>query len=252
MLPSAHAAPAAPAVSIEMVARREAVAAATGWTMHDDGLLARACTHLSLLGAQAGTRRNADSNERLEFLGDALLGGAICDLLYCQYPDDDEGKLTRLKSRLVSRTVLARVIESAGLLPHCRIGSQMGGDPSAWPDSLKANLMEAVLAAIHLDGGWLALRSAVERLWTGLLTDPESAEKDIRQRVQEECHRRFGRRPDYLTERSGGSDHQPEFTATAAIAGFTATGTGQGRRKAEAAAATALLKQLEAVVEEKP
>jgi ribonuclease-3 len=228
-----------------IAARRAAVAAATGHTMGDDALLAQAATHLSLLGAQAGVRRNREANERLEFLGDAVLGAAIVHLLYRRLPDMDEGWLTRLKSRLVSREQLARVIEAAGLLPHCRVGAQMGADPATWPDSLKANLMEAILGAIFLDGGWPALSTAVDRLWSDRIEAPEMAVQDVRQRLQEVCHRLHGALPTYAAERSGGTDHQPEFTATVAIAGQSATGTGIGRRRAESAAAAALLAMLE-------
>ena len=220
--------------------RLEAVAQSLGHRFQDPALLAQACTHASRCGAQVNANANLkrrDANERMEFLGDALLGGALCLILYRRFPEADEGPLSRLKSSLVSRQVLARSIEDTGLLPLCSVGTQMG---SAWPDSVKANLCEAILAAIFLDGGWEALCTAVQRLLASRIDDPESGSEDARMRLQTWCLEHHKRLPDYSCERSGGSDHEPEFTATAAIADFKAEGRGSSRRRAEAAAATAL------------
>jgi ribonuclease-3 len=217
----------------------EAVARVLGHHFQDSALLTQACTHASRCGAQvthAQKRRKA--NERLEFLGDALLGGALCLLLYRRFPEADEGPLSRLKSRLVSRQVLALAIEESGLLPYCSVGSQMG---NAWPDSVKANLCEAMLAAIFLDGGWEALVTAVERLLASRIHDPEATAEDARMRLQAWCLEQHKRLPDYTCDRCGGTDHEPEFLATASIADQSAKGKGTSRRRAEAAAAEALM-----------
>jgi ribonuclease III len=227
------------------LARVAAVEAATGIRCSADRLRL-ACTHASFLGAQAGDRRIASCNERLEFLGDAVLGGAVCALLFERVGDRDEGHLTRLKSHLVSRAHLAQVADGLGILAFCRVGAQMGPEPAAWPASLKANLAEAILGAIFLDAGWAGLAAAVDRLWTAAITDPQTAVQDVRQRLQELCHRRFGVRPDYATVRDGGTEHAPIFTSTATIAEHAASGSGLGRRRAEAAAAEALLALLAA------
>jgi ribonuclease-3 len=224
------------------VSRQELVARELGHAFHDGDLLLQACTHASRCGAQAASAdKRQTANERLEFLGDALLGGALSLLLYRRFPDADEGQLSRLKARLVSRENLARASERIGLLDHCLVGAQMG---RPWPDSVKANLMESVLAAIHLDGGWEALATAVERLLAAQCDDPASGQEDTRMRLQAWCLERHRRLPDYTCQRSGGTDHEPEFTATAAIAGAIANGRGSSRRRAEAAAAAALLKVL--------
>jgi ribonuclease-3 len=219
--------------------RREAVAQTLGYRFRDTALLTQACTHTSRCGAQASAAvKRRDANERLEFLGDALLGGALCLLLFQRFPDADEGPLSRLKSRLVSRHTLARAIEDTPLLPLCSVGSQMG---STWPDSIKANLCEGILAAIYLEGGWDALVTAVERLLGSRIEDPDSGAEDARMRLQTWCLEFHKRLPTYTCERSGGSDHEPEFTATATIADHSASGTGSSRRRAEAAAADALM-----------
>jgi ribonuclease-3 len=191
----------------------------------------RACTHSSHPG------RGPHSNERFEFLGDALLGAALALLIHERFPAADEGRLSRLKSHLVSRATLARAGEASGILPHCLVGAQMGG---AWPDSVKANLVEALLAAIHLDGGWEALVAAVAGLLGGRIEDPDAGREDARMRLQVWCLEHHQRLPEYRSARAGGSDHQPEFSATANIAGRSAEGRGSSRRRAEAAAADAL------------
>lgn len=222
--------------------RHLAVAAALGHSFADRELLARACTHASRCGAQANAAdKLRDANERLEFLGDALLGAATALLLYRRLPDADEGVLSRHKSRLVSRATLARAIEQLDLLRFCAVGANMG---RSWPDSVKANLMEALLGAIYEDGGWPALATAVERTLAAFLDDPEVGALDERMRLQAWCLQYHRCLPLYHSERSGGSDHEPLFAAEASIAGCRASGTGSSRRRAEAAAAAALLARL--------
>ncbi len=210
-----------------------------GHAMADEALLRQACTHTSRCGAQASPAdKRREANERMEFLGDALLGAALCAALYRRFPDADEGQLSRLKATLASRTTLARAIEETGILPHCQVGSMMS---EPWPDSVKANFMEGVLCAIFLDGGWPALFTAVERLYDSRLLDPSAGVEEGRMRLQAWCLEHHKRLPAYACMRSGGSDHEPEFQATASIASWSASGSGSSRRRAEAAAALALL-----------
>lgn len=222
--------------------RTGAVAATLGYRVRDQRLLSRAFTHASRCGAQATlAEKLRDANERLEFLGDAVLGAAIAQLLFERFPEADEGQLSRLRSTLASRATLARAIEAIGLLPHCLVGAQMGPRFEMWPDSVKANLMESILAAVHLDGGWDPLRVAVALLLGPWIDDPEAGRRDARMRLQEWSLEHHKRLPDYTCERSGGTDHQPEFSATVGVAGRTAAGRGTSRRRAEAAAAEAFL-----------
>jgi ribonuclease-3 len=223
--------------------RDECVADRLGYRMRDSELLQRACTHTSRCGAQATPAdKRRQANERLEFLGDALLGGALCQLLLASFPDADEGELSRMKAHLVSRATLARVIEETGLLAHCLVGSQMA---QPWPDSVKANLMESILAAIHLDGGWDALVGAVDRLLRPHFADPLAHSEDARMRLQAWCLEHHKRLPVYTHERSGGNDHSPEFAASVAIGEARGHGRGTSRRRAEGAAAADLMRQLE-------
>ena len=222
--------------------RLDALERAFGHRFADHALLTRALTHASRIpaGAEAAARLR-DSNERLEFLGDALLGAALADHLCRLHPDADEGQLSRLKSNFASRATLARAIERLELLPLCLVGPQMGGDPQRWPDSVKANLIEALFAAVFLDGGWPALAEAVRRTLGERLTDPAAGTTDARMRLQEWCLANHHRLPDYTSERKGGSDHNPVWTATVAIGDHRADGTGVSRRRAEAVAAENLI-----------
>lgn len=220
----------------------EAVRAALGHAIGDARLLGQALTHASRCGAQASqARKRREANERLEFLGDAMLGAALAQGLYERHPDSDEGHLSLLRSSLASRAALARAIDATGLLAHARVGAQVGDDIARWPDSVKANLAESVLAAIWLDGGWAPLRAAVERLLSSVLDDPETGRQDARMRLQEWSLERDRRLPSYVCARCGGSDHEPEFEATVTVGERSATGRGTSRRRAEAAAADALL-----------
>lgn len=215
-----------------------------GHAFADPELLLRACTHASRIAphAAAAVRREA-SNERLEFLGDAILGAVVAWELHRRHPQADEGWLTRAKSMLVARATLAQICERIGLLAHAVLGSQVGG---AVPDSVKANLLEAVIGAIFLDGGWPAAAAAVARLYEGGFEAAGLGAADPRMALQELSLARGSGLPQYRCERSGGSDHAPQFTASVTVAGISAEGSGPSRKKAEAAAAQALLARLQA------
>jgi len=222
------------------------VAGTLGHRFAERGLLVRACTHSSHPGlaaavATTGAAPGKSTNERFEFLGDALLGAALALLIHERFPEADEGRLSRMKSHLVSRATLARAGDAAGIIARCFVGAQMG---SQWPDSVKANLVEALLAAIYFDGGWPALVEAVRRLLANRIEDPDAAREDERMQLQVWCLEHHQRLPEYTSARDGGTDHQPEFSAIATIGGQSAEGRGSSRRRAEAAAAGNLIAKL--------
>lgn len=209
----------------------------------DHGLLALALTHAGSLGSMTPPEvRVRESNERLEYLGDALLGAAVAEALYLRLPQASEKTLSQIRSRLVSRELLAQAFDAGGLGPCCRLSPPTR---LQMPVSVRANLMEALLAAVFLDAGWPALVRAVERCVMPL-QDEAMAEDGHRQRLQTLSQQRDGRLPEYRCEQTGGSAHEPVFTATVTVGGECASGSGGSRRRAESAAAAALLARLAA------
>jgi ribonuclease-3 len=136
---------------------RLAAEAAVGHTFSDERLLEQALTHASLADARSR------SNERLEFLGDAVLGMVVCEHLHERYPELLEGELTKVKSLLVSRRMCAEYAISAGLLPLLAVGKGMSIGAGSLPPSVAAAVFEAMVAAVHIDGGIGAASSFIMR-----------------------------------------------------------------------------------------
>src|SRR5215475_11381461 len=122
-----------------------------GYEFRDKSLLGAALTHAS------GAQHRLASNERLEFLGDAILGAVVCELLYTQYPDYLEGDLTKVKSVVVSRQTCAKISEALGMQEFLVLGKGMTTHPTV-PPSVLADVFESLVAAIYLDGGHEAAR----------------------------------------------------------------------------------------------
>jgi ribonuclease III len=207
-----------------------------GYRFEDETLLTRALTHRSV---------GARHNERLEFLGDALLGMVVADYLFATYPDADEGQLTRTRATLVNRDSLAAVARGLELgdLLHLGEGELKSG---GWRrESILANAVEALLGAIYLDGGMEACRSAVLRLLESRLADidPDSTSKDAKTELQEFLQSRRRSLPEYKTMDISGPSHQQIFTVSCLVDSLSdpVVANGPTRRKAEQAAARATL-----------
>ena len=156
----------------ESAAALAALEGALGHVFADRGLLRRCLTHSSL------ARTPLESNERLEFLGDAILGAAVCERLFDRFAHLPEGELTKRKSGLVSRRHCALLADRVGLEPLIRTGKGLAGAqratgrPGRVPRSVLSNAFEAVLAGVYLDGGWDAARACVNRLLDAAEADP--------------------------------------------------------------------------------
>lgn len=203
----------------------------------DEALWAEALTHGS-----TGAGRTYD---RLEFLGDRVLGLCIAEALLEAYPDAAEGALAPRFNALVRRETLAEVAAEIGLGEHLRLGrseSLSGGRRKA---AILADATEAVIAALYLDGGMQAARAFIGARWRDRLHDLTSAPTDAKTRVQEWAQARGLAPPAYrLLERSG-PDHAPVFTVAAELAtGERASGQAGSKKLAEQEAATALLEKL--------
>lgn len=200
---------------------------------------------------QALTHRSAatEHNERLEFLGDALLGFEIADSLYRLHANADEGQLSRMRAQLVKRETLAQLGHDLNLGEHLTLGSgelRSGGQSR---DSTIADAVEAVIAAIYLDGGYPAARDFVHRLLDSRLrdSDPERQKKDPKTRLQELLQAHRYALPEYEILSITGEAHDQTFTVACSIAelALRTEGVGSSRRKAEQQAARRILPDVE-------
>ncbi len=203
-------------------------------------LLEQALTHRS---------RGADNNERLEFLGDGVLGCAMADELYARFPQLSEGKLTRLRASLVREEALAEVAKSLGIGEFLRLGEgELAAGPEARP-SILADALEALLGAVFLDGGYDAARKSVLATFGPLIDrlDPERPAKDAKTRLQEILQAKQRRLPLYSVVSVKGEAHKQSFEVECYVSelDMRERGTGTSRQRAEQQAAKAMLEKLE-------
>ena len=209
---------------------------ALGYQFSDDDLLSRALTHRSAGGS---------NNERLEFLGDAVLGLTIAKAMFDAKPDADEGVLHLFRVDLVRRETLAdlaRELDLGGQLHMSPDQYQTGGHQRA---SVLANALEAVFGAIFVDGGYVPARDAILRVYAERLGSLPAAAglKDAKSRLQELLQARKLPPPDYSLADTSGSDHARIFEAACRVDALDLTtyGSGTSRQRAEQAAALAAL-----------
>ena len=214
---------------------------ALGHSFERPELLAEALTHPSAR-SRRGARRGY---ERLEFLGDRVLGLIIADLLWRRFPEEAEGALTRRHTGLVRREALTEVAKKIGLGEHIivSVGEETAG-ARANP-SVLADVCEAVIAALYLDGGLPAASRFVERWWEPKLAKLGAPPRDPKTALQEWAQARGKALPAYRTVATEGPAHRRTFTVTVTVPGLEpATASGSSKRTAEAAAAAAALAAL--------
>jgi ribonuclease-3 len=212
-----------------------ALAEKLGHSFQDEALLKRALTHA---GADA-----ACSNERLEFLGDRVLALVVSENLYRLYPHEDEGALTRRVHALVRWEACAKVAEAIGLWDHLILTrADAAGGRSRGP--IVGSALEAVIAALYLDGGMDAARRFIETQWQAMFADPGADTRDAKTRLQEWAQSRgkASAAPVYALKSQDGPDHAPFFVVTVTVQGHEAVaGEGGSKRQAEQDAAAKLL-----------
>jgi ribonuclease III len=216
---------------------------ALGVTIAAD-LLERSLTHRSYAYENGGL----PTNERLEFLGDAVLGLVITDALYRRHPDEPEGQLAKLRASVVNMNALADVARSLGLGAYLRLGRGEEATGGRDKSSILADTLEAVLGAIYLDHGIEVARSLVHRLFDPLLADAVDlgAGLDWKTSLQELTASRLLGVPEYVISETG-PDHQKEFRAIARVAGSDyGVGVGRSKKAAEQQAAEAAWRVLAA------
>jgi ribonuclease III len=204
------------------------------YAFRDPTLLREALTHAS------GANHRLASNERLEFLGDAILGAVVCDLLFRKFPDYQEGELTRIKSIVVSRLTCAKISGTLGLDTYLVMGKGMGLHERT-PPSVLADVFESLIGAIFLDGG---IESAREFIVAHIEPEIDATveghgEVNYKSNLQQVAQREYGETPTYLLLDEKGPDHSKCFKITAVI-GRQRYSPAWGRNKKEAEQRAAL------------
>lgn len=223
-----------------------------GYAFRERSLLATALTHRSSTKGQTeqrngGAAARETSYERLEFLGDAVLGLLISEYLYHQYPDQDEGELTKLKAALVNEVSLSRVARAIGLGNHLFLSSEGDKSGTRQRSSVLADAYEAVVGAIYVDGGLAPVRRVIARQMLSLLDDLlyDISHFNFKGELLEFLQARALGMPRYQVVSERGPDHAKEFTIAVSVQGETlGTGTGSTKKEAEQKAAAAALEKL--------
>jgi ribonuclease-3 len=207
-----------------------------GYRFQALALLEEALTHSSHVNEQKTV--SPQHNERLEFLGDAVLSLVMSEYLASALPQSSEGALSKLRARLVSEASLAQVARRLRLGEHLKLGRGEDRSKGREKDSLLADALEAVLAAVHLDGGFDASRMVTRHIFTEELANIAAQQEqpgagDYKTQFQEWCQKRYDTLPRYATVRETGPDHQKLFEVELSIQGEV-VGLGSGRSKKEA------------------
>jgi ribonuclease III len=210
------------------------------YRFNDVAQLRAAMTHAS------GADHRLASNERLEFLGDAILGAVVCDRLYRDFPDFLEGDLTRVKSVVVSRITCAKISKNLGIDEFLILGKGMGSQRTT-PSSLLANVFESLIGAIYLDGGMEAARTFIERHMGPEIDETVDGQSGLnyKSHLQQTAQRQYGATPTYLLLDEKGPDHSKCFKIAAQVGhNRYAPAWGPNKKDAEQRAARNALSQI--------
>jgi ribonuclease-3 len=210
-----------------------------GHQFADKAMLEQAVTHAS------ATSPARPDNQRLEFLGDRVLGLIVAEALLAAYPGEAEGTLAPRFNALVQRDTLAEVAVEIGLGEFLRLGRSEATSGGRKKKAILADAMEAVIAALFVDGGMAVARRFIVSRWQARLDAPDTAPMDAKTRLQEWSQGRGMTTPGYAVTARAGPDHAPKFTIEVSLeTGETATGAATSKKRAEQRAAAALLAQL--------
>ncbi|ABD88190.1 ribonuclease III [Rhodopseudomonas palustris] len=216
-----------------------AIEARIGHAFADPALLATAFTHVSALKS---ARNRADSYQRLEFLGDHVLGLVVSDMLYRAFPNADEGELSKRLADLVRKEACADVARSLDLLDGIKLGTVGAGAGARLRKSVLGDICEAVIGAIFLDGGYPAAESFVQRNWLERMRKPVRPLRDAKTILQEWAQGKGLPTPVYREVERTGPHHDPQFRVAVDLPGLApAEGIGGSKRAAEKVAASVML-----------
>ena len=211
-----------------------------GYKFADAELLARALTHVSAPTTSGSGR--VQSYQRLEFLGDRVLGLVVAGMLYEAYPQATEGELSMRLAKLVRRETCAAVAEDWEVGPHVVMGqgeARAGGRKKA---AILSDICESLIGGVYIDGGFAAAKGLVERSWRARMDADIEPERDAKTAVQEWAQARALQAPRYVEVARSGPAHQPQFIMQVELEGFEPLrGEASSKRAAEQAAAQAFL-----------
>jgi ribonuclease-3 len=209
---------------------------AAGYVFRDRDLLVLALTH-------ASTQKKGGDNERLEFLGDRVLGLVVADMLYKAFPGEDEGHLARRHTGLVQKAAIARAAEELKLGPHIRLSSGEARTGGLKKDTILADTLEALIGAIWLDGGFGPAHAFIERFWAGMLrTEDGMPPQDPKTALQEWAQGRGLPVPEYMQVSRTGPEHAPVFEVEVTVQGLPSIrASSTSKRAAEKVAAEKML-----------
>lgn len=210
----------------------------TGHEFVDARRLDRALTHSSVYGGEGDAHY-----ERLEFLGDRVLGLLIAEMLHEKFPDATEGELSVRLNALVNAEACAAVADELRLHEMIATGADVKRLTGKRMQNVRADVVESLIAAIYLEGGLEAARAFVRRYWEGRSEGEHSGRRDGKTELQEWAHARGSETPEYRVLRREGPDHEPTFTVVVRVDGEErARGRGRSKRIAEQAAAEKVLR----------
>ena len=218
---------------------RDRLEAAIGHIFADWSRVERALTHSSALSGREG------NYERLEFLGDRVLGLCVAELLFRSYRSATEGELSVRLNQLVSAQTCAAVSDEMELHLFIRTGADVQKLTGKRMMNVRADVVESLIAAIYLDGGLEAARRFIQRYWEKrAIGSGGEFRRDAKTELQEWAHAKFSTTPSYRIDDRSGPDHDPRFTVTVEVPGVQPeTGTDRSRRSAEQVAATRMLER---------
>lgn len=212
------------------------------YTFSDPLLLETALTHASLQGIEY-------DNERLEFLGDRVLGLVIADMLYSDFSAEDEGSLAKRHAALVGRDALAKAAQVLDLSNDLKLSPSEMKSGGHKKETILADAMEALIGAIYLDGGIFKATDFIKTYWRGMINLQETPPADAKSLLQEWAQGKGMALPQYKMLNRSGTDHAPQFEIEVLVEGVgRATATAATKRAAEKAAAVQMLEKIGVIV----
>jgi len=219
-----------------------------GFKFADKAMLERALTHISALSG--GPQKRADSYQRLEFLGDHVLGLVISDMLYRAFPKANEGELSRRLADLVRKETCAEVAKAMDLGPALKLGNSESHAGGRLRSTILADVCEALVGGVFIDGGYAAAETLVAKFWKERMLKPLRPLRDPKTMLQEWAQGRGLPTPAYRELARTGPHHDPEFRVAVVLPDRPpAEGLGSSKRAAEQAAAAAMLTRVGVAVD---